>query len=458
MARPETPGMLGPRRTRWGREPARHAVATIPETLPGGLERRSVADRLLPFAFGFVALHAVDAWLVQPVGGAGFRLLFLRLLALVALGGALAAAWHRFPGRAARGAIALAVGLCASVVGGAITLPRAAQGIDGNELTGLLSFVAGLFLVAVGLARLVRRRPWWRPVLTVVGVLLVLQFVLFPVVLAVYATNAPRPEPGPRAPVDVGLVAQDVAVRSADGTRLAAWYVPSTNGAAIVLLHGSGSTRDDLLDHAAMLASHGYGVLLLDSRGHGGSEGEPMESGWGGVPDVGAAVGYVLERPDVHDGRIGVLGLSMGGEQAISAAAVTSGSGAVVSEGAEVITVKDAAARPETVGGWPSIPMLWVEAITEDLLSDASPPAPLSESIAAIAPRPVLLIASGDVTEAASNRFYAEAGGPTVRAVGDGRRAPRRRAPHVPRRVRATGGRALRLRAARVVVPLRPGE
>ena len=114
------------------------------------------------------------------------------------------------------------------------------------------------------------------------------------------------------------------------------------------------------------------------------------------------------------------LGLSMGGERISAAAVDGGGSRAVVSEGAEVITVADAAARPETVGGWPSIPMLWVEAITEDLPSDASPPAPLSESIAAIAPRPVLLIASGDVTEAASNRFYAEAGGPTVRAVGDG--------------------------------------
>jgi pimeloyl-ACP methyl ester carboxylesterase len=251
-------------------------------------------------------------------------------------------------------------------------------------------------------------------VVAVVVAALVLQFVLLPVALAVYATNAPRPERGTRTPADVGLAAEDVILRSEDGTRLAAWYVPSRNGAAIVLLHGSGSTRDDLLDHAAMLARHGYGVLLLDARGHGGSAGEPMELGWGGERDVRAAVDHLVARIDVDPERIGVLGQSMGGEVALTAAAADGRIRAVVSEGAEVVTIADAAERPETVGGWPSIPILWVETIVADLLSDASPPPAHSASVAAIAPRPVLLIAGESAAEAASNRFFAETGGPTV--------------------------------------------
>jgi hypothetical protein len=36
-----------------------------------------------------------------------------------------------------------------------------------------------------------------------------------------------------------------------------------------VLLPGAGSTRTAVLPQAAVLARHGYGALLLDTRGHG---------------------------------------------------------------------------------------------------------------------------------------------------------------------------------------------
>lgn len=53
--------------------------------------------------------------------------------------------------------------------------------------------------------------------------------------------------------------------RAADGVRLSAWYVPSRNGAAVVLLPGAGSTRTAVLGQAAVLARHGYGALLTDT-------------------------------------------------------------------------------------------------------------------------------------------------------------------------------------------------
>ena len=92
-----------------------------------------------------------------------------------------------------------------------------------------------------------------------------------------------------------------MALTTKDGLRLAAWYVPSRNGAAVVVFPG----RRGPLGHARMLVRHGYGVLLLDRRGEGASEGDFNARGWGGEPDLRAAVAYLRTRPDVRDGRIG---------------------------------------------------------------------------------------------------------------------------------------------------------
>ena len=83
-----------------------------------------------------------------------------------------------------------------------------------------------------------------------------------------------------------------------------------------------------------MLARHGYGVLLFDRRGEGKSEGEPNSWGWGGEADIKAAIAYLQRRPDVDPDRIGGIGLSVGGEMMIEAAAETDELAAVVSEGA----------------------------------------------------------------------------------------------------------------------------
>jgi dipeptidyl aminopeptidase/acylaminoacyl peptidase len=87
----------------------------------------------------------------------------------------------------------------------------------------------------------------------------------------------------------------------------------------VIVLTGSGSTRDDVLDHAALVARAGYGALFLDFRGHGNSGGRIMDLGWGAERDVHSAVSWVLGQPGVT--RVGVLGLSMGGEVALTAAA-----------------------------------------------------------------------------------------------------------------------------------------
>lgn len=232
---------------------------------------------------------------------------------------------------------------------------------------------------------------------------------------AVAATLGPHTPLGDRTPASMGLRSEDVTVRTADGVRLAAWYVPSTNGAAVVLCHGSGSARSDLLEHAAALAGQGFGVLLLDARGHGGSEGRPMEFGWYGDLDLRAGVDLLSARPDVKDGRIGVVGLSMGGEEAIGALGSDPRVRAAVAEGATNRVAGDKAWLSEELGARGRLQQL-LDGLTygvADLLTPASPPPTLRASAAAAAPRPLLLVASAETADEVSAARFIAAGSPS---------------------------------------------
>src|SRR5512145_1336506 len=79
-----------------------------------------------------------------------------------------------------------------------------------------------------------------------------------------------------KMPSDFGMRYENISLETEDGYQLAAWYVPSENRAAIVLLHGYKNTRDAVLPVAQMLAQNGYGVILIDLRGHGESDGETL--------------------------------------------------------------------------------------------------------------------------------------------------------------------------------------
>jgi dipeptidyl aminopeptidase/acylaminoacyl peptidase len=122
-------------------------------------------------------------------------------------------------------------------------------------------------------------------------------------------------------PAAVGMTYDDVKLTTEDGLRLAAWYMPSTNRAALIMLHGLGGNRANDLDLARELVDHGYGVLVPDLRAHGDSEGAVCTLGVTEVRDVRAAVRYLQEQPDVDADRIGVYGASLGGATAIMAGA-----------------------------------------------------------------------------------------------------------------------------------------
>jgi pimeloyl-ACP methyl ester carboxylesterase len=225
-------------------------------------------------------------------------------------------------------------------------------------------------------------------------------YIVLPVGVGVVATFPAREAVGP--PPD-GF--EEITLKTDDGVTLAGWYAPPANGAAIVLLHGAGGSREDVRPYAAMLARHGYGVLALDLRGHGQSGGRTNRLGWQGTADVGAAVKYLQARPDVE--QIGGLGLSMGGEALLGAASTYPALKAIVADGATRRCVAEQLALPVEQPLYRNFTARVMFA-TVQVLSGDQPPKPLLDSMVEAQSARFLLIAGGaNALEVAFNELFA---------------------------------------------------
>jgi len=139
-----------------------------------------------------------------------------------------------------------------------------------------------------------------------------------------------------------------------------------------------------------------------------------MDFGWFGDADLAGAVSFLVAQPDVDPARIAAVGLSMGGEEAIGAAAADERIRAVVAEGATNRVAADEAWLSDEFGIRGALQER-VEALTywvTDLLTPASPPISLRAAVAAAAPRPVLLIAGGSMPDEGRAARHIRAGSP----------------------------------------------
>ena len=147
--------------------------------------------------------------------------------------------------------------------------------------------------------------------------------------------SAPNREPPERTPADAGLEYREVSFESADRVPLEAWWVPPAEGEssrAAVLVHGWGGDKSDehVIETAPIYARAGYGTLLLDLRGNGGSGGERRTLGYKETRDVQGALAW-LDEEGFEPGEVVLHGWSMGGATVVRSAPGT-GVAAVIEE------------------------------------------------------------------------------------------------------------------------------
>jgi fermentation-respiration switch protein FrsA (DUF1100 family) len=112
--------------------------------------------------------------------------------------------------------------------------------------------------------------------------------------------------------------AEEILIDTADGLRLAAWFLDAGDPAAatVLVFHGNGGHRAHRAPLAAALARHGISVMLTDYRGYGGNPGRPSEDGL--LNDARGALDWLETHG--RDGPVIYFGESLGTGVAVALA------------------------------------------------------------------------------------------------------------------------------------------
>ena len=157
------------------------------------------------------------------------------------------------------------------------------------------------------------------------AITLVLAYVLLAVLawklqdrLAFPAPRSPLPLPSTLGIADGRIV----SVLTTDSVQLRGWYLPpspppddSTQAPAVIWFYGNMETVEGIAPYLLRFRPPGMGLLVLDYRGYGTSDGNATERGV--YLDAEAAWDYLTSLPEIDATRIGVYGRSIGSAVAL---------------------------------------------------------------------------------------------------------------------------------------------
>lgn len=204
--------------------------------------------------------------------------------------------------------------------------------------------------------------------------LMAVYYIVLPLGITLKATSSAKKGTG-KSPN--GFVAQ--SIKTTDNITLSAWYSRPKNGKAIILVHGAGGHKASMQKYAMFFVKQSYGVLSIDLRGHGESEGKTNRFGWQGTKDIGAAVEFLKKQTDVK--TILGFGSSMGGEVLLGAASAYPEIKGIISDGATFRSFDEFMAVNFTSPLVQSTSYIRMVDIFTGLLLKEKTPLPLTESI-----------------------------------------------------------------------------
>src|SRR5216684_1536392 len=218
----------------------------------------------------------------------------------------------------------------------------------------------------------------------------------------------------------IGTHREDFDVRAADGVLLRGWKVRAVkpNGNWVLVFHGVADNRAGVVGQAQLLLQAGYGVVMMDARAHGASDGAMATYGWLERDDSKAAVD-VLEATE-HPRHLFALGESMGAGIALQSAAAEPRIEAVVAE-APFANLREASYDYAGLQRYPLLgmtllaPGAWTMVYHGELAAGFPASEVSPEKAVAARPFPVLLICDAEDTVLPcrhTRRIYAAARGP----------------------------------------------
>jgi pimeloyl-ACP methyl ester carboxylesterase len=223
-----------------------------------------------------------------------------------------------------------------------------------------------------------------------------------------------------QSPADYDLPFEELTITNSSGMELHGWYIPSKNGASVILMHGWNEFPYEMLEEAEMLYRNGYGSLLVTVRNHNFSDGDIVSFGCDDreMEDLEAWYQVLLQKDDVDPEKIGILGHSMGGSLVLQYAAQNENLKAVVAHSpfasvkdtflTTVIWRLDLSENLEWAAVLMADPMLfWMEQEIDCNLSEVAS----VDVIGEISPQPVYIMHAGDddVVSSTSGELLLEA-------------------------------------------------